>query len=209
MSPITDPAFWRRLDGYIDRVVRRRAWPLRAVVRGVRRGAKVPSAVVELLRGQVVDEVEQAQPYGLRSAVPEGMESVAVGIGGSSAHWVLVGDLDRTFAPSGLKAGEVVLYSQHGQSILFKGDGSIEVSAPGQVRIESEKGQSVFLNNAGDVDVSAPVGGNILLNGPGPGVARQGDSVALSATVTVGGTPYPVVGTGTISSGSATVQAGG
>lgn len=232
MSPFADAAFWRRLDGYIDRVVRRRAWPLRAVVRGVRRGARVPSAVVELLRGQVVDEVEQAQPYGVRSAVPEGMESIAVGIGGSSAHWVLVGDLDRAHAPTDLDAGEVVLYSQHGQTIRLQADGSVQIDAPGEVFVRSEHGQELAFKASGGLDVTssgellmrstngqlmrfnsagqtAIVGSPIRLNGPGAGVARIGDTVTLSASVTIGGTPYPVVGTGTISTGSATVQAGG
>lgn len=173
---LSSGSFWRLLDGRIGRAVSRIASPLRGVLGTVSADGKGLVARYSARAGEELSDVELAQHFGWRSVAPSGLEAVAVPIGGSSAHLVIIGEIDRTTTPPSLIAGEAAIYSSGGATVIVRSDGSVEIS-----------------------------GSSIKLNGPGQAVARFGDTVSVSGTM--GGAPFSA--TGTITSGSSTVQAGG
>lgn len=83
---------------------------------------------VTLLAGEVRDNVERIQPYGL-SAVPlAGADALVVCVGGNRDHPVIIGVDDRRYRPGGQDAGDVCIYSyQTGHKITLKADRKIEI----------------------------------------------------------------------------------
>ncbi len=185
-SPLLGTRFWRDLDARIQRQLRRRAAPVRVVLSRVNGAYKGLLASFEARAGETVDEVEMAQHFGFRSVAPSGLEAVAVPIGGSSGHMVIVGEIDRSTDPPTLASGEACLYSTGNASVAVRADGSVEISGAASVSID---------------------GTSVVLNGPGLGVARIGDTVTVTGTAPVGG--GAITASGVIATGSATVQAGG
>ena len=178
-NPLADPAFWRSLDRRVQGLIARVARP----VRGTLSLASGGSGLGALWSGRAdegQDDVEVAQHYGFASRPPDGVEAVAVPIGGAAGHLVVVGELDRS-RPT-LDANEVVIYVRGGGSIKLLADGAVEITPAGT--------------------------GKVRLAGGGAAVARVGDSVTVTGTVTVAGTAYPITATASISGGSALVEAG-
>jgi phage baseplate assembly protein V len=83
---------------------------------------------VTLLAGEVRDNVERLQQYGI-SAVPlDGADVLVVCVGGNRDHPVIIGVDDRRHRPTGLQPGDVCIYSyQTGHKILLKADRKIEI----------------------------------------------------------------------------------
>lgn len=84
---------------------------------------------ISMLDDELKEEVEHLHPYGLSFNCPTDGSEVVVGcVGGDrdSALAVVVGN--SKYRIKELKSGEVCLYSQHGQTILLKEDGSIELT---------------------------------------------------------------------------------
>ncbi|HNH49569.1 MAG TPA: phage baseplate assembly protein V [Myxococcota bacterium] len=202
---LQNPQFWRRMEDWVDARVRRVARPVRGVLSAVN-AAK--SALIVQMSGradETCEDVEVAQHYGFASAPPVGCEVVAVPVGGSSAHLIIVGELARGQRPTDLENGEVALYHPGGARVHLKADGSVEVT--------TQAGGSVVLDAAGQVK----------LNGGSVGAARTGDACSPSAgmtawlsavsgalaTLTGGAFPPPVDATYAISGGSTTVKVGG
>lgn len=94
---------------------------------------------MEILEGEEIDEAEYFHPYGFGSVPLEGAEAVVLFPGGDRSHPLVVAVQDRRHRPTGKEGGEVYLYSQAGQLVLLKADGSVEVSAA--------PGQKVFVND--------------------------------------------------------------
>lgn len=183
--PLEDPAWYRQLNRVIRQEIKRVARPVRGIV-GVMTnlGAQFFGRA-----GEVMPDVEVAQHFGFASVMPPGTEVVTVSIGGAPGHRVIVGEIDRTYRPTTtLLMGESAIYAQSGAQVTCKADGSVEVA--------SVSGTKVTVTAAGQV----------LLDGGGAAVARVGDTVAISGVDSTGG---PFSATGTITSGSTTVQAGG
>lgn len=192
-------AFWRGLDERIAARVRRLGAPLRGVATRVVGSGQALLIQLSGRADESLSDVEVFQHYGFASVPAVGVEVVAVAVGHSTAHLIVVGEADRGVRPTDLEAGEVALYSQAGARIVLKADGSVEV-APAE-------------------------GQRLVLAGGGAAVARLGDEVALPpdvitslATQMVGGglvlagtgtVVTPIVGaTAAISSGSALVESG-
>ena len=68
-------------------------------------------------------DVERVQPYGLTSVPEAGSETVVIHIGGLREHPVAIVIDSSEHRITGLKPGEVCLYSKHGQTILLNEDG--------------------------------------------------------------------------------------
>ena len=183
--PLVTTAWWRSLDSRIQRQVRRIARPVRGVLSSVSANGKGLLAQWTAREDETLADTELAQHFGFRSVAPSDTEVVAIPIGGSSAHLVIVGEIDRSTTPPTLQAGEACIYST--------GSARIHVKANGEIEIEG----------AASVSVS---GSTVELNGPGLGVARIGDSVTVTGTAPPGG--GPITASGVISGGSATVKAG-
>lgn len=97
----------------------------RAVVTFVGDGARLQTLQVRLGADVVRDKVERFQQYGLTSVPHGGAEGVALSVGASSAHTVVVCVDDRRFRLTGLEAGEVALYDDLGHKLHLTREGIV------------------------------------------------------------------------------------
>ena len=172
---------WTLIDRRIRQALAAVARPVRGVVSAGTAGQAL-TATVEARAGEVV-EAELAQDWGVASAPPADVEVVAVPVGGSSAHLVIVGELDRSHRPTDLVAGETVVYcATAGVQLRCRPDGTIRLVTPAGAPLGVARlGDTVTLG----VDLAAWI-------------------VAVS---TAAGVPTPASITGTITSSSSTVSA--
>lgn len=105
-----------------------------AAVRLVTRNS-YPTAQVELLDSEVIDDVPFRQDYGLASAPHDGAEGVFLSIGGVRAEGVVIAVADRRYRIT-LLQGEVALYDDLGQVVHLKRD-QILVKSPAKVVVEA------------------------------------------------------------------------
>lgn len=87
----------------------------RGVLRGVNDGAKRQLLQVELLKGEVRDNVERMQNYGFTSH-PTGGDVAVVFVGGNREQGIAVAVDDRRYRLS-LNAGEVAIYDDLGNKV--------------------------------------------------------------------------------------------
>lgn len=127
----------------------------RSVVRLVDPAAMLQQLQVEALANEVLDQVEHWEPYGYTSRPHPGAEALLLSLGGRRGHTVAVNVADRRFRLKNLKPGEVALYDDLGNVIVFERD---------QVRVEAVQ----------HIDVTAPTchitattthDGNVTING--------------------------------------------
>ena len=98
----------------------------RAVLTVVDDSTGLQTVQVEGLRGEVIDGAERMQLYGITSYPLKGADAVLLAVGGVRQHSVVLID-DRRHRPTGLSEGEVCIYSSHGQRIILKANGEIDV----------------------------------------------------------------------------------
>ncbi|MEX3691890.1 phage baseplate assembly protein V [Paraburkholderia sp. BR14263] len=105
------------------------------------------SGPVQLVQVQVndletIDNVRRLAEFGFTSMLPDGTDVVMAFIGGDRSNGVIVGSNHQQSRPTGLKAGESMLFSLDGKRVYMTASGGIEIDA---------KGQPVVINNASDV----------------------------------------------------------
>lgn len=100
----------------------------RAVVTGLNTASKCQMLQVELLANEQKENVEHLEPYGFTSAPITGAEGVAVFPDGDRSHGVILMVADRRYRIKGLKAGEVAIYTDEGDSIVLKRGRTIEAT---------------------------------------------------------------------------------
>jgi phage baseplate assembly protein V len=83
---------------------------------------------VTLLAGET-QGLERVQQYGFTSVPEAGAEGIALAVGGSAGHRVVIALDDRRYRKTGLAAGEVAVYHKSGSSLHFKADGSCVIEA--------------------------------------------------------------------------------
>jgi phage baseplate assembly protein V len=106
----------------------------RCVVSLVKDSFKLQGLQVTMLDGQTPDDVEHFQQYGYTSHPHAGAEGIALAIGGSTGHTVVMNVDDRRYRVQNLQAGEVCLYTDEdaqdgGHRIHFKRGQVIEFKA--------------------------------------------------------------------------------
>ena len=84
---------------------------------------------IELLPGEVRNEVEHVEPFGLTAAPMPGAEHVTAAVGGGRDHPVVIVIADRRYRPRGLANGEVCLYDANGHRILLTKTGIVVEAA--------------------------------------------------------------------------------
>ncbi|MEJ1411080.1 MAG: phage baseplate assembly protein V [Candidatus Sedimenticola sp. (ex Thyasira tokunagai)] len=109
----------------------------RAVINLVNDGQGLQELQLTLLAGEEADGVERIQEYGFTSAPKAGAEAVALAVGGSRAHTVVIATDDRRYRIKGLASGEVAIYDDHGQVIKLARDG-IRIVAPNGLHIDGD-----------------------------------------------------------------------
>ncbi|SAF46733.1 phage baseplate assembly protein V [Enterobacter kobei] len=92
----------------------------RAVVTGLNTAKKCQMLQVELMPGEPKEDVEHLEPYGFTSAPLMGAEGVALFPDGDRSHGVILVIADRRYRIKGLQAGEVAIYTDEGDSLIFK-----------------------------------------------------------------------------------------
>lgn len=118
----------------------------RAVVKLVDDSKKQQLLQLQLLSGEVRDDVEHLQPYGFTSVPVEGAEGAVICVEGFRAHPLAIVIGDRRYRIVGLAGGEVAVYDKTGSKIVMKASGDIEITpSSGTVKLTGD------LNVSGDV----------------------------------------------------------
>lgn len=99
----------------------------RGVIKLVNSAAKCQLVQIEMLGGELKDDVEHLEPYGYTSCPHAGAEHVAVFPDGDKSHGVVLVVADRRYRLKGLAAGEVALYTDEGDRIVLRRGRRIEV----------------------------------------------------------------------------------
>ena len=86
---------------------------------------------VEVGSGEPLEPVQRIQPHGITSNPEEGSEALVVLVGGNRDRPVAVVVGTGASRPTGLDAGEVAVYRNPSNMILFKANGEIEVTCEG------------------------------------------------------------------------------
>ena len=119
-----------------DRLMSRlRGMVSRAVVSLVNDSLKMQGLQVTLMADQTPDDAEHFQHYGFTSVPLPGAEGIALAVGGSTGHTVVINVDDRRYRVKALQAGEVCLYDDLGHKVTLTRDGIVIDGAGQQVRI--------------------------------------------------------------------------
>lgn len=92
----------------------------RAVVTAVDSAKKCQGLGLKLIGGEEKQSVEHIEPYGFTSSPQSGAEAVVLFPTGDRSHGVVMAVADRRYRIKGLKAGEVAIYTDEGDSIILK-----------------------------------------------------------------------------------------
>jgi len=128
----------------------------RAIVRLVNDSTLMQNLQLELLAGELRDDVEHVQNYGFTSHPFPGAEAVAVAVAGSRDHVVVVAVDDRRYRLTALEQGEVAIYTDEGDKVVMRRGGVIELTAATKVRIVAP-----LCEMTGDLDVAGTVTGHV------------------------------------------------
>lgn len=82
---------------------------------------------ISVLDGEIIDDAEHVQPYGLSSVPLVGAECAVIFPGGDRGHPLVVSVADRRHRPAGAEPGTVTLYSSAGSKVTLLPGGDIEV----------------------------------------------------------------------------------
>lgn len=104
----------------------------RAVVNLIKEDGLMQGVQVSLLADEVADDVENFQAYGFTSSPLPGAEAIVLSVGGNRDHPVVVVIADRRTrfkgpAGTGLALGEVAAYTDKGQRVHLKINGSVAI----------------------------------------------------------------------------------
>lgn len=97
----------------------------KCIIEAAKNASKGVEANIVLLGSERHSGVRMMQHYGFASVPNGGSEGVALFVGGSRDHGVLVASQGEASKIPTLEPGEVALFSEFGQTILLKKDGSI------------------------------------------------------------------------------------
>ncbi|KFK95014.1 MULTISPECIES: phage baseplate assembly protein V [unclassified Serratia (in: enterobacteria)] len=112
---------------------------VRAVVRRSDSESKSQSLQIQMIADELKDNIEHLEPYGFTSAPHVGAEAVAAFPDGDRSHGVVLVVADRRYRITGLKNGEVALYSDEGDSIILRRSNTVEVNTKHYVVNAQEK----------------------------------------------------------------------
>lgn len=151
----------------------------RAVLTGCITNTRVQRLNAEGLAGELLQDVELLQHFGLSSAPPEGTQLIVIPLGGRTSAAVVVATEHGTYRFKLDHQGEAALYNQWGDVIHLKKDRSIRVVAGLKVRLETPLAEFT-----GDVAVAGTLtattdvvgGGKSLKGHTHPGIQPGGGS---------------------------------
>jgi phage baseplate assembly protein V len=148
----------------------------RGVLLATTDGDGIQTMQMALLDGELADDVERFQSYGVSAVPPPGGDALVAFIAGNRDHGVCVAVNDRASRPKGLQPGEVVLYNDKDCFVSLSTDGDVIVRGARNLSVEGV--ENVAIKAGDDVVIEATnvrieAGGRIDLNAPG-GVFANG-----------------------------------
>jgi phage baseplate assembly protein V len=151
----------------------------RGVVAMVRDDSAMQGLQLALLEGELIDNAEHPQPYGFSSHPLPDAEAFVVFCGADRGHPIVFCVDDRRYRVTGSEPGEVVIYTDEGDTIKLKRGNVIEVKTKGDVEVLAGRGLKADV--AGAVNIASKVAINltaptILLNGNLSSMAAGGSA---------------------------------
>lgn len=116
---------------------------VKAMIEGVDDSQPLQLVKISALADETQDGMERLQNYGLSSVPTVGSEAFAAYLNGNRDHGVVVVCDSGEHRPTQLKRGEVTVYSQHGQSILLKEDGTVEINGATDITLNGDTDNAV------------------------------------------------------------------
>lgn len=107
----------------------------RAILAAVNDAGAIQTAQAKCLADETHDDAERVQEYGFTSVPLAGAEAVMVFPGGNRDHGLIIATDDRRYRKNGLAAGEVALYTDEGDSIVFNRGRIVRVVAGTQLEV--------------------------------------------------------------------------
>lgn len=163
------------------------------VRRVTRRATDTDTPSVQVQLESMADEphrdVEVLETYGFTAHPPATVpEGIAIFVGGNADHGIVLGWLDKSHRPQGLKEGETESYSVHGQSLRYNDKGEVILKAV-------QHGQSLTFNDQGEVEIVAQAGQRVLLDRMGQVVIKDqaGSTFSMLASGDVEVTPKSAI----------------
>ncbi|MBU9231448.1 phage baseplate assembly protein V [Burkholderia multivorans] len=112
----------------IDRALSGVRQAYRAVISLCASDTPVQLAQVDGLAGETTPDIELFQHYGITSNPPAGTMAVVLPLGGKTSHGVIVATENETYRIQGLQSGEVAIYTDEGDSIVFRRGRIIDIT---------------------------------------------------------------------------------
>ena len=129
---------------------------------------------VSLLDGETRDVADRVQQYGLSSHPPAGSHVVVINVGGQRDHPIIIGADDASARPTGLAAGEVMLWAAHGQRAHLQADGGVLITTDDGHKLHLKPGGDMLIQATGTIRMETPrleVTGDIVDQADGAGVS--------------------------------------
>lgn len=113
-----------------------------SIARAILTTAADDSKGIQVVQGQftddeTIDDLERFQNYGFTSVPLEGSEMVTVFPGANRDNGIVVSIDNRDFRLKGLEAGEVALYTDEGDKLVFKRGGTLEIVTSSKIIVNS------------------------------------------------------------------------
>ncbi|MBB3256856.1 phage baseplate assembly protein V [Paraburkholderia bannensis] len=130
------------------------------------------SGVVQVIQVQMngletADNRYRVAEFGFTSNPPIDSDVIALHVAGERSAGAVIGTNHQSSRPTGLEAGESMIYSQDGKQVYLTADGGIIVEAKGQNVVVNDA-ENVTCNARGTLTVNAPtivLNGNVQING--------------------------------------------
>lgn len=152
----------------------------RAIINLVNDAGKIQLVQASMLATELQDNIERFQEFGFTSVPLPGAQAVVICMGGNRAHPIIVAVDDPKYRKLGLQGGETAIYNSHGDYILLKKTGEIQIVCSTKVSVTTPLAE--FSSNV-TIDGNLLVDGNIVTVGS---VLAPG-GVSASATPPVPG----------------------
>jgi phage baseplate assembly protein V len=89
--------------------------------------SKCQTLQIKMSGGEQKSDIEYIEPYGFTSRPLDGAEAVALFLDGDKSHGVILTTGDRRYRITSLKKGEVAIYTDEGDAIIFNRNNEINV----------------------------------------------------------------------------------
>lgn len=165
----------------------------RAVVTLVDDGVRLQGLQVRLLADELRGDVERFQQYGFTSVPHAGAEAIALSVGASRDHAVVISVDDRRYRLVGLEAGEAAMYTDEGDRIVLRRGGVVEIHAAAELQVHAPLAS--FSGNLvvdGNIDSGATITAAAHVRDQGGAKSMAGMRTAYNAHTHPGGSvPSP------------------